>query len=127
MNEYSILLNVIKDVEKIEGLNDFGKIDNIYSVNLKSDVCYIIKDFLKIIENYDKKPYSIRRKYKVIGNCFLFNWMLTHHVKLNIFIKNFPNFEKVVDKKLEEFRLEIALDNCKYWKGVDVYKKYLLK
>jgi hypothetical protein len=123
--EYNILLDVIKDVEKFKDIDDFEKLDNVYNINLKNKIASIIHQFLNLIESYNGSK-SDFIKYKIVGSAFMFNWMLSHRVKLNIFIKHNLPFGKVFTNKLEELRSEHRLDGCKYWKGVDVYKKYLL-
>ena len=127
MNEYKILLEILEEVEKFDDIDDFGKLDNRYTVNLKNKCTVIIKQFLTLIESYDITYYEKSMPYKCIASSLLFNWMLNHHVKLNIFIKQYSKFGIVVDDKLEELRFEKNLDSCKYWKGVDIYKKYLFK
>jgi hypothetical protein len=86
---------------------------------MKMKFIKIIKGFLNLTDKYNNN-------YKIISTALLFNWMLTNHVKSKIFINKHPKFKKVVNSKIHELGSDFRIINCKYWKGKDVYKKYLI-
>ena len=118
MDHYRILLDILKDIEKFEDINDFEKLDDVY---LRRECVSILKQFLTLGENYKSIP------YKIISISLMYNWMLTHHKKINLFVNRHPKFKNVLEWKLNEYGNDYRVINCKYWKGIDVYEKHLLK
>jgi hypothetical protein len=128
MNDHDILLDIIKEIEKFKDIDSFENLDDVYNIDLKNNCVSVIKQFLDLLLSYNiNKIIENRLKYKIIGTAFMFNWMLSHHIKINLFIKQFPNFRKILNSKLIEYGNDPRIINCKYWKGIDVYKKIFIK
>jgi hypothetical protein len=119
MDEYNILLDVIKDVEKINDLEEFKNIPDVYTEEMKKKFVKIIKCFLNLFHSYEIK-------YQIICSALMFNWMLNNHFKSKLIANEDPKLKKVTEKKINELGSDFRIINCKYWKGKDVYEKYLL-
>ena len=119
MEEYNILLKVLEDVDKIDGINEFRNFPDVYSVEMKNKFIIIMSEFLNLSDKY-------RTNHRIICTSLMFNWLIANHVKSKLFINEHPKFKKVVKTKIDELGYDMRMIGCKYWKDREVYIKYLL-
>lgn len=110
----SYLLEILEDLKNFTLLDKINIFPDVYNYEVKELICSIIKKFLNLIENYENPK-------KIVTCALLYNWMLSHKKKLELYFENHPKFRKVCYEKLFEFGSNSLLKKCPYWKGTQYY------